>query len=494
MKKRWISLLLGLLLIGCTIPKDEEPVAAGTESSGIRTENQTALESASVANTPEIPFEWDGFDASMVSDYTDATAPSKQEITLCRVSEENGVYFHTYYAKKLDATDLQMEVLSFDPLSEAEALHLLVKLPEAWDRETIDWLAKEGLALQFEIDGQQADAFRERYITAVDHEIDIMYRRCILDRYALSHDTLSIRPYVLHYTELMTNEPANGWYKSVSITETKTLTTRFAAGKYASFNDRIIAATGEQVFFDHAAKSIRLHRGEHTVWSRPPYQYNVFFMDVDYEATDAAGLFEGSGDGKYQIGTVYRKDMDLQDAALVLNSFHIWDEEVLLSFSWRFPESWTDRECLMAALDDLRFIVYLDDERPNAENAFALEAVEQPFGTGEYVTFDSVKLNDAFFHSEMDNYRTMYRFRTSYYLNWHSNLTVEQWETHHSLTILPYLIHRLDNPNGESIEDYLKYNQPKLLAPDGTPYDSLYYLYELALTIDLTPDLFENGF
>ena len=130
--------------------------------------------------------------------------------------------------------------------------------------------------------------------------------------------------------------------------------------------------------------------------------------------------------------------------------------------------------------NSLDFMAYLGDERPANIHDEAL----QPFGEGR-MYFSSLHQIGA--SPNWSNYQTE-AFRELYFRNWESRLSVEQWGDATKLTIVPWYW-RYTSCNGEPI------------PAKGFVYDGLYertpervFLDNLAMTIDITPDLFESGF
>ena len=163
---------------------------------------------------------------------------------------------------------------------------------------------------------------------------------------------------------------------------------------------------------------------------------------------------------------------------LVLEEFHIWPEEIKLAFRLCYPPSWTDEEC--AASRSIRGCSSI--WTGTGQNERDIYNYASPFDCMETYAGAMILSSDSYFRPPDDTYRDIM------FANWKSTLTIEKWRNLESITIVPYY-HRRLRANA------------RLIPEEGYPYSGgvdwssdVLILDELALTIEITDDLFIDGF
>ena len=399
------------------------------------------------------------------------------ETTLTTVTAlADGTWERRYRNESVSYDGLTVELLSFDPEAEGAALRLRVTPPEEWDGELCAWLRRSGLRLSFEVDGRQVNAVREREITVLEdgRAFEVTYARCILDRYDRSGTALVIRPYVERFRYILSGEVVDGYFVQYDLAEGEEFVSVYQDGEPLDEGSRISKARVDRVYLDGAAVSAPL---EGRPLDRPPVLHEVSFDVLDVERSIAAGAFE-DGSQVPDIGTVYLREKDFSDVTLVLEEFHIWPEEIKLAFRLCYPPSWTDEECAAIAVDT-GMLIYLDGYRPNERDIYNYASPSDCMGTYAGAMILS---GDSYFRPPDDTYRDIM------FANWKSTLTIEKWRNLESITIVPYY-HRRLRANARPIPE------------EGYPYSGgvdwssdVLILDELALTIEITDDLFVDGF
>jgi hypothetical protein len=487
-----------LLFIGCHTDNNELLIADDSPASGeasidsviiipetIESElkpEESAVITHEPSNSPSASIVMDPFDSQSVYPYTELNVKTNYEVTLARITKYSDRTDYTYYNQTMDFSNFNMEIVSFDPSSESEALRLKLSFPDSWDQMALEWMKRQGMLLQFELDGKPVNAFLERTVETLGNTQTIVYRKCLLDEYDLSGEHLSIRPFVRCDHKLMSLESTKCGFREINLSNGSEYTTSFCAGNYQKYNNRLIATEEDRFYLDHTAKTIVLHRSPITTIERPIDVRSIVFQAIDYEASKKAGAFR-EGEAESLIGTVYRKDVDFSQCSFVLDEFHIWNDEIKIAFTWYFPDEWANEEC-RSFVNDLQFFAYLDDELPKD-----LFGEDQPFGTGMFSWFDSV-LNSFSLPNE-ENYQTMY-FRFMNFQNWSSNLTVSEWRRHSTLTIVPFYYQNdsvVIPKDGITIKEY----SDSLYSSFDLHGDTPITLTELAIVINLTDSIFEDG-
>ena len=320
------------------------------------------------------------------------------------------------------------------------------------------------------------NAVREREITVLEdgRAFEVTYARCILDRYDRSGTALVIRPYVERFQFIRSWKVVDGDFVRYDLAEGAEYVSLCRDGESVDDDSRISFAKADRVYLDGAAVSAPL---EGNPLDRPPVLHEVSFDVLDVERSIAAGAFE-DGSQVPKIGTVYLREKDFSDVTLVLEEFHIWPEEIKLAFRLCYPPSWTDEECAAIAVDT-GMLIYLDGYRPNERDIYNYASPSDCMGTYAGAMILS---GDSYFRPPDDTYRDIM------FANWKSTLTIEKWRNLESITIVPYY-HRRLRANARPIPE------------EGYPYSGgvdwssdVLILDELALTIEITDDLFIDGF
>jgi len=416
----------------------------------------------------------------------------RETTRIIREPAEAGKWTHTFYNETIDYTGLRLEALAFAPESEDEALRLSVSLPETWDESLCQWMRREGLRLRFDVDGKQADAFREREILPAEndaHAYEIIYRKCILDEYDRAGQILTIRPYIDCYPWITSYEidGAGKWSERyIRLSEGERYTRIYQGGiLYWQLGAFTAHFQFERKYMEELRLALPLRNvAQESVDERAHYYEAITVDDVDWEKNIAAGFYEPRPDGDYidtmgsPSGTLYSREKDFNEVCFILEEFRIWPEDIKLSFSLRFPNSWTNMECQSFVRDYLSIMAYVNDERP-------IDPYEQrslPFGDSEKY-FGNYQGEEARWH----NYKTVDNHEL-YFRCWYSNFTVEQWKSVDKLTIVPWYF-RITECDGQALsESGFAYNHVKVTNGE------MVFLDKLAITIDITPDLFIDGF
>ena len=471
---RTLCLLLALLMAaallpGCqSAPRAASPSPAATaEPADTATEPPTtdppATEPPATPAPPQEPLD------------TAVYAGEPVETTLTTVTAlADGTWERRYRNESVSYDGLTVELLSFDPEAEGAALRLRVTPPEEWDGELCAWLRRSGLRLSFEVDGRQVNAVREREITVLEdgRAFEVTYARCILDRYDRSGTALVIRPYVERFRYILSGEVVDGYFVQYDLAEGEEFVSVYQDGEPLDEGSRISKARVDRVYLDGAAVSAPL---EGRPLDRPPVLHEVSFDVLDVERSIAAGAFE-DGSQVPDIGTVYLREKDFSDVTLVLEEFHIWPEEIKLAFRLCYPPSWTDEECAVIATG---FLAYLDGYRPEE---YQIPIYACPFQADGWFGSVLISNGDEGLNPPDSTFREMV------FSNWASSLAVENWRSLETVTLVPYYTRYL-RANGRPITE------------EGYPYDSyvdwysdILILDELAMTIEITDDLFVDGF
>ena len=473
---RTLCLLLALLMAAALLPGCQSPPRAASPSPAATAEPaDTATEPPATdppatepPATPAPPLE--PLDTAVY-------AGEPVETTLTTVTAlADGTWERRYRNEAVSYDGLTVELLSFDPEAEGAALRLRVTPPEEWDGELCAWLRRSGLRLSFEVDGRQVNAVREREITVLEdgRAFEVTYARCILDRYDRSGKALAIRPYVERFQYIRSWKVVDGHSVRYDLAEGEEYVSLCRDGEPLDDDSRISNAKADRVYLDGAAVSASL---EGNPLDRPPVLHEVSFDVLDMERCIAAGVFE-DGSQVPDIGTVYLREKDFSDVTLVLEEFHIWPEEIKLAFRLSYPPSWTDEECAAIAVDT-RLLIYLDGYRPNERD---IHNYACPFDCLGTFAGAMILSGGSHFRPPDDTYRDITL------ANWKSTLTIEKWRNLESITIVPYY-YRCRRANG------------RIIPEEGYSYDSyvdwyrdILILDELALTIEITDDLFVDGF
>jgi hypothetical protein len=486
MKKKVLIVALSLLfLLGCgkqkidvsteskPLPTDtpeklpmltinaEENNANGIKPSQIETEEPSSSE-----EHPAFAFTQD-----MVEPYAEQTGETVFPVTVNTREKRDGVWTYTYRNITVDCSGLRLEVLSFDPYSETEALKLCVTLPETWDEKTCEWARREGIHLRFEVDGKPVDAFRERVITVQNkNEFEVLYRKCILDEYALSCKLFSVRPYLSEWDSVAVSR--NVEYHSLKTGEAYTcmpMQTNYIADAKINLGGHLI----KRHYPDGCAVSIRMHGENDPALTTPRILRPVTVLYLNYDAIKE--LSEGE---VIPNGTVFLREEDFGKAAFVLDEFHIWEDEVKIVFTFQMPDDWDAEEC-KGLYRNLYFYAYSGDSTTDDRNR---RMDDSPFGRRQMIPGVHTDAYVMLYEPPKEHVSELN------YMEFECVFTREQWEAVKELTITPFYFYYTEI-DGEPI------------PPEGTVVNDSYgcdlktvWLDELAIHIPITEDLFDSGF
>ena len=477
-KKMFICLLLAfIMMIGCSSQTESSYVMQQPTSTEV---DETDLLGQEASNTDDIEptttissSNYPHFDSGSVKPFCDEQTQTVFPVTLAKIDDT----IYTYYNQMIDFSAVSLAVTAFNPLSQTEALCLQIRIPEEWSEDVKAWMAKEGLRLRFEVDGKPINGFACRSKAFANNTIEVIYHRCVMNEFELSGAYLSIRPYVEHISSISTyvSDIYNGNYQTFDLDKGDNPKLCFSSREK---KDQISGIESERFYLDFAAVSISMHLDDCEANAAPPMIETIIFSEIDWPAMIEHGLINMEGEFS-ALGTVYLRKKDFSRAALVLDELHFWKEEIKLAFTWRFPEDWTEAECQSMIRNRLYFFCYLDGNLPGRE--INLLKADYPFGSWRYLNFGSVSQTRENVNETNYNIRS---FREMNYQNWVSSLSVDEWKTHSSLTIIPFFYRwtNLDIPDeGIAIGEYNEESQEIVWLPN------------LAVSIELTPDLFDSG-
>lgn len=401
--------------------------------------------------------------------------------TLISRNMVNGVQENTYYNETLDFSQLQLEILSFDPTSTTEALRLKITMPADWTDTVQAWMRKEGLRMRFAVDGRSVDGFRQRELTYEEgsNTFEITYKQCILDEYDLSGTTLSVTPFVEEYVwiESWEKEESTDEYVRYNLSGGSLFVFQYNSTETAK---KPFRTEGEKHYLTASAVSVSMPTAQKS-GSRPSNLNTVTFAIEDAERNIKEGVYTIDPYQGPTWYTYYQRVLDFSNASLSLETFHIWEDEIELAFTWNFPEEWTDLEC-MGVYHALRFFVY---EGKNE----TLTSKDVSSSSDRRTLFSTRSSKSALFpmHNCAEPESSMVGHRAKTFHIWQSVLSVEDWEKVNYITIIPY--YTIYQNGEESFTEegvYLgnieRRNREKV------------FLYDCAITIEVTSDLFEDGF
>lgn len=491
MKRMLLCMLAALLLgaAGCRHGNGTPPRAPG----GLPDTEAALAAPAPPASTPAPPASAPAQTATPIP----TAEPPRSEPLLCSELAETEVHTvtlvqrtpldsgwaHTYCNLPVDFNGLRLELIAFSFDGADPALTLRISLPAHWSVEVRDWMRREGLRLCFALDGRQVDAFRQREIhpSADGTGYAVVYRQCILSANELaSARVFTVRPYVecvdTVWGSNIVPSPAGRTRESFPLSEGRSFTGVYRGELTAEARGYMENIRFSRIFLDGCALS--LHLTDRPAQTLAPIMETVTVMEPLWEENIASGAYE---DGA-QIPVKRRHHLtkkDFSEVQFVLEQFHLWEEEMKLAFCLRFPKSWTDVEC-QSMVRDVDFLFEVDGVR---QESGLDESIPQFFGRRGILSGESLDQNEkALSHR---NYQTQ-TCREQYYVNWYSNLSIDQWRTKSNLTILPRFLRVTEVEEGIL-------SQTPLVAESWSMAEEV-VLYDLAISIDITPDLFTDGF
>ncbi len=458
------------------------------DSSALPTVFPTALtvipSGTSPIETPALTPEPMSFSSSDASPYTNEPTVTVLETTLFSYDKTDKGETVTYENKTIDYTDLSVQIVSFSPGQNSEALKMLISLPESWSAELRNRIIVNTLCFSFEVDGRPVDAFRDKTIDQHDeYTYLISYGSCLLDEYELSSATLSIRPYVtcIHRLGIISRDMSD----SVQLSDGD-IVTRVIHADPLTLQTTDVIRRGEwsRIMLDHCAVNIALHT-ERPSAVRPPYLLPVTTEIIDWEDSQTRGVFsDRDGETLYPTTTIRLCDKDFSDAAFILDALHVDEAESYVAFTWHFPSSFTDEECQVFSRDRLRFYACFDDD--TEVNDSTIYAGSSPFGG----IFESTRTMLPMLHQPYvtNENHTSYSYRELHFCYSGPLSALETWREHKSVTIIPYYWYFTEvndmalSPDGVRITSLLSFEQTVQSLP------------ALAIRIDITPELLESGF
>ncbi len=477
--KRWIICMAALLLCACTAGEAPETIVPFPDTEIVQTEPTAQAVSPEPFGEPQPTAKEQAtyaFSPDQVAPYPTDTDETAVLTTLWSTERTASGISMTLRNQTVAYRSLSVAVLSFDPASQTEALKLRVELPKDWSAALAKEMIESRLHFTFEIDGAHVDAFRDRVIGRVDaHTFELTYRRCLI--HPLYGKTLAVRPYISCAVQMVIWD--NG-EKTVDFSH---------EGSLSVSEENLYSLRIERHYLDRSAVVIRTDMPE---GERAPIPYTVTCKRIDWEESRRKGCY-GEGNLPPETVELAYRSMDFSGAALALESLHVREDAVVMTFSWRFPDSFSDEECQSMWRDQLKFYAYFDGDSLTGQRD-TRSAERAPFGrTRTLSTFSEPyeKPNDQ-------NYRTC-DCRTLHFTVIGSRQTLADWKTHHTLTIVPYCwyftaVKRLEDGEQKTCmlsETWNRFEND--YSVDSLTVDCI-ALDALAITVELTPELFKNGF
>lgn len=462
-KKLFLVIFSLLLLLGCRQPETE---SAETDTP---TEEQPTF----------------AFTQDMVSPYAAQTGETSFPVTINTRTRKDEGWEYTYRNQTIDCADLRMEVLSFDPYSETEAMKLRVALPGDWDETLCKWASREGLHLRFEVDGKPVDAFRERVITVQNkNEFEVLYRKCILDEYALSGKLFSVRPYFSEWEGVYASHQLHSLENGEAVS--------FAAMQTDYIADRAVSPMAHSFirhYPDNCAVSIRMHEEDDTLLPAPQILRPVTVEYPEYEKY--LDILENANGEYIFYGRVSVRETDFSKAAFVLDEFHIWEDEVKIAFTFKMPDDWDIGTCAYFS-HCLNFYAYVGDP---AQDHKSMVMNDSPFGTRSFV---ATRHTNAYWPPLAEPKEHVLEIN---FIRLEFVFTREQWDAAEQLTITPWYSYYTDiyydaerDNNGVALNT-IPIPAEGLQIDQSFGYNVKYmWLDELAIHIPITEDLFDSGF
>ncbi len=275
------------------------------------------------------------------------SSSTENSVTVREIQQMDGYSLFEYHNEKLDFASFKIEVVSFDPESQTEALRLHIIMPNDWCDVVKTWFQKEGLCIDFRVNQKHVNAFRQKKIQSADEGFDIVYQKCIMDGYDLSADSLEIVPYVKEIGIVWNPEKNDTLLIGGSIVE-----------KTNEENTRIKQWDLVRHYLDNAKVSIPL---KNNAIQRPPCYINFAIDVVDFEYLISLNqLFNPDYEGELDPprGIIYERQKDINQISVIIDSTHIWKDELEISYSIYFPSDWTDAELYSVYSSDCGVSVY----------------------------------------------------------------------------------------------------------------------------------------
>lgn len=387
-----------------------------------------------------------------------------------------------YYNQEINFSQMTISLISFmaDDRSEG-AISLLVNLPSEWSLDLQEWIRKEGLHFSFLINGKKENAFSERKLSSLNNDSFIIgYSNCSIPIPTLLDAEIVIQPYIEEYEWLVSDEIEGGSHVIYQLNAGDVFTKKYAGTDYQLVKGiRLIKSK------IHYLEPIHVQELKNKSEKCDDHQIrSISIVMNDWEYNESVGAYVDGAQNINERGIVFAREKDISAISFTIDEFHIWSNEVKLSFSLKLPNDWTDAECESFYLYS-GFIAYLDNDKPNPDLGIYDQISKRPFGREVRKNFESVSKNgygpDHVYWREAD-------CRELRYTNWNSNLSVEQWKNVKRLTIVPYIL-CFDTVNGEPIS-----KEGTLFYSSTLDKPNVIYLDELSTSIEIEESLFEDGF
>lgn len=487
----WFFVLLLLAaLVGCNKKTDSNETKDGNTPSNsvlsVTDETTEILENGAAMPTAE-PVETtpDPKHTPLPEYATDTPEPTPYTgifgTTLISRNMVNGVQENTYYNETLDFSRLQVEILSFDPASATEALRLKITMPEDWTDTVQSWMRKEGLRLRFAVDGRNVDGFRQRELHYEEgsNTFEITYKQCVLDEYDLSGTTLTVTPFVEEYIWIISAElnSENGDNIRYELSDGDAFVFEYNSSETRR---QPLFTEGENHYLTAAAASANIPQSG-TSKSHPAYMNTVTFAIEDGKRNLEEGVYTiDPYQGPFWY-TYYQRTLDFSKASLMIDKFHIWEEETTLSLTWSFPEEWTDLEC-MGVYHELKFFVYEGKNETLTSKDVVSGKIDRRLLFAERGVSDFYYMRSC---PKPDGDMRLHRMKTI--RSWKTVLSVEEWKQVECITIIPY--YQIYSDGGKA------FKKDGVYAGDiEYEVEEMVFLYDCAITVEITPDLFEGGY
>lgn len=481
------ALLTALVMISCTaistfssdVTDGDAPIIIMEETASVptRPDNDGAEKNTSEINSAK--------SESIISETMEAAFT-----VVTRKKLNDNEWQHAYENKAINLQGLRIELITFSPQDLECALKLRLTLPESWDTTIAEWVMREGLRFRYEVDNVPVDAFRERSLTNSTgaNTYEMLFRKCILSQDILENATVvSITPYIDNILWVKTHETIDSesgkTLKQYSLAAGDQFTGIFRETGNVSNASYIWLMKSERLYLYESSIVIPLNVSEETNKANPSSVIKkITVWDDDNELNIRSGCYE-DGSQIPLAGRIYSTEKDFSQVSFVLEGFHIWPEEIKLSYGLYFPETWSSVETRSFVGNDLYFYIYADDDRPE-EIQFG---VDQPiFGSLNYKFCAS--LHQIGENPSWQNYQTE-SYRELHFVNWDSNISAEMWKTKSKVTILPWYL-RVTNYQGQPVTGSgIDYS-----SGSGETTMEQVFLDEIAITVDITEDLFADGF
>ena len=495
-KKRICILLICLVLIGCGFRNPSGKKPSGEPAASAEAQTATSLETPppeeAAVSVSLLPFH-----AEDAEPYTTEAVPTEFETTICTYTHTEEGWNTVFANRTLEYREMSLEVEAFRPVGEGPALTLSVSLPKDWSQSFAEDFCRDTLHFLFEIDGRQADAFREKRIESQgDRTFAIIYDVSILGDRELSGSVLSIRPYVTCIERIWSRWDA----EETVLTEGNTYTLLTCAND--SFRTRfLLNAQPVRSYLDHCAVSVHLNHESLPEIEKTPDIHPITIERIDFEKSYENGSYaQINGEVPSEVRYLSLCEKDFSDVIFALDSLQIKEESCSIAFTWRFSDQFREEEIQAFASQRLFFLIYFDDAinfPPEANNMdeeieanSILYASPGVFGDVKtYMGMFSDKGSANYWNHDKQSWMELH------FNGYGSQIPFEEWKSHTSLTILPYYLYFKTVYDVPGVEGPIELTEEPIEMSDFFDFQfRAHPLYRLAIRIDITPTLIENGF